>query len=318
MLHLHAKNEPMDAITLADELRWRQVYDGLPGGGVAFLMALGDVTFTTANVGYYARIVRDKALLRGLIDTGGLIAGLGYSDPPDVAAALAEAEKRVLALGHGREAGAWQPLSGLLNASMEALDARYHAGGQITGLRTGFIALDLLLGGLREGDLVIVAGRPSMGKTSIAVNAATFAALHEGKRVAFVSLEMSADQITDKIVCAEASVDTQRHQNGRLSDEEWQRLHDANLRLWDAPLLVEDTPDLSVPEIRSRCQRFVAEQGGVDLVIVDYLQLIRAEGRGREPRSRSHQDGPWSEIPCPRTERARGSAGATLACSRKT
>jgi len=277
MLALRAAGGPVDLVMLRDELAKRKQLEAV--GGQACLMALADVTFTTANLAHYARIVRDKATLRRMIETGAHLTGMGYSDPPDLPAALADAERRVLAIQHERDAGAWTPLSEALRQSLDELDARYHAGGQIIGTRTGLGALDLTLGGLRDGDLVIVAARPGMGKTGMAAGMGTHAAQQHGKRVAFFSLEMSKTQIADRIACAEAGVDSERYRDGLLSEDEWQRVNTAMGRLWETPLFIEDASDLSVNEIRSRCRRLQA-QGGVDLVIVDYLQLMRGEGRG--------------------------------------
>ena len=285
MLALRGRGEPIDAITLKDELVRRNQYEAI--GGAAYLMALMDVTFTTASLAHYARIVRGKSTLRRMIEAASQIIGTAYADPEDVPAALAEAERRIMGIEHERDAGEWVPLSESLAKSMEELDERFHSGGKIIGMPTGLIDLDLLLGGLRDSDLVILAARPGMGKTGMAATLAVHAALDHQKRVAFFSLEMSHVQIADRIVCAAADVDAFKHSNGRISAAEWDRVKDATQQLWDASLWTDPSSDLTVSEIRSRARRLQAK-GGVDMVIVDYLQLLRGEGQGG-PQYRVHE-----------------------------
>ncbi len=273
MLGLTEKDEPIDAITLKDELVRKGQYDAI--GGAAYLMALMDVTFTTANVGYYAKIVQEKGLLRRLIEAASQISGLAYGDVDDVDTVVDQAERTIFEVSAKRTTQFFFPLRPLLNEAFEKIDTLYHEKGVTTGVDTGYNDLNYITSGLQDGDLIIIAARPSMGKTSLALGIGQNASLRANKSVAVFSLEMSKEQLVQRMICSEAKVDAHRLRTGYLHDEDWTRIAEAVQRLWDANLFIDDSTDLSALEMRAKCRRLRAEHG-LDLVIVDYLQLMRA------------------------------------------
>lgn len=276
MATLAEKDEPVDIVTLKDELQRRNVLEQI--GGVGYLMQLGDTEFTTANIAYYAKIVQDKAVLRRLIEAASLITGLAYGEVDEVAQLVDQAERVIFEVARRRDNQGFTPLRPLLTEAFEKIDTLYHDRGIVTGVDTGYNDLNYMTSGLQDGDLIILAARPSMGKTSLAVGMGQNACLRAGKSVAIFSLEMSKEQLVQRMICSEARVDAHRMRTGYLHDEDWSRISTAVQRLWDANLFIDDSNDMSHLEMRAKCRRLRAEHG-LDLVIVDYLQLMRGSGR---------------------------------------
>jgi replicative DNA helicase len=282
MISLAEKDEPVDAVTLKDELVRRGVYDLI--GGPSYLMALGDAVPTTANIGYYAKIVQEKAVLRRLIEAAAHISGLAYGDVDDVDTLVDQAERAIFAVSGKRITQYFFPLQPLLTEAFEKIDTLYHEKGVTTGIDTGFKEFNYMTSGLQDGDLIIIAARPSMGKTSLCLSIGQNAALRAGKSVAIFSLEMSKEQLVQRMICSEARVDAHRLRTGHLNEDDWGRIAEGVNKLWETSLFIDDSTDLSALEIRAKCRRLRAEHG-LDLIIVDYLQLMRGHGRGNENRN---------------------------------
>ena len=278
MVALTEKDEPVDLITLKEELTRRSLLDHL--GGVSYLMALADALPSAANVAYYAKIVQEKAILRRLIEASSQIAGLAYGDVDDVDQMVDQAERTIFEVSAKRSTNFFFPLRPLLNEAFEKIDTLYHEKGVTTGVDTGFSDLNYITSGLQPGDLVIIAARPSMGKTSLAVGIGQNAALNTSKpaSVAIFSLEMSKEQLVQRMICSEARVDAHRLRTGYLQDNDWTRIAGAVQKFWEANIFIDDSTDLSSLEMRAKCRRLRAEYG-LDMVIVDYLQLMRGHGR---------------------------------------
>ena len=268
---LYARGEPVDPVTVADELRRSGLLEMV--GGPAGLISLQAATPATSNATRYARIVSDHALLRRLIGVAGEIADLGYDVPEDVDAAIDRAESMVFDVGQRRVAETLAPLRDLLSASLDRLEALYDRGESITGVPTGFTDLDEQLSGLQPSNLVIVGARPSAGKTSLALGMVAHAAVEAHHPVLFFSLEMSHLEITQRLLCAEARVDASRMRNGRLHDSDWSKISHAIGRLGEAPIFVDDNPNLTIMDIRAKARRLKSREG-LSLVVIDYLQLM--------------------------------------------
>ncbi|MDQ6949967.1 MAG: replicative DNA helicase, partial [Actinomycetota bacterium] len=269
---LYAQGEPADPVTVADELRRADLLDAI--GGPATLITLQANTPATTNAGRYARIVEEHALLRRLIGVAGEIAEMGYSVPEDVSEAVDRAETLVFEVAERRVTDTLRPLHDLLSESLDRLEALYDRGESITGVPTGFIDLDERLSGLQPSSLVIVGARPSMGKTAMALGMAAHAAMEARTPVLFFSLEMSHSEVTQRLLCAEARVDSTRIRNGKLLESDWPKISHAIGRLGEAPLYIDDNPNLTVMEIRAKARRLRSRLGNLGLIVVDYLQLM--------------------------------------------
>ena len=269
---LYAQGEPADPVTVADELRRADLLDAI--GGPATLITLQANTPATTNAGRYARIVEEHALLRRLIGVAGEIAEIGYGVPEDVAAAVDRAETLVFEVAERRVTDSLRPLHDLLSESLDRLEALYDRGESITGVPTGFIDLDERLSGLQPSSLVIVGARPSMGKTAMALGMAAHAAMEARTPVLFFSLEMSHSEVTQRLLCSEARVDSTRIRNGKLLESDWPKISHAIGRLGEAPLYIDDNPNLTVMEIRAKARRLRSRLGNLGLIVVDYLQLM--------------------------------------------
>jgi len=277
---LAERNSPFDLVTLSEWLDQRQQLEDI--GGLAFLGTMAKNTPSTASLRAYADIVRDRAIERAMIQTAADIRRLA-DGPEPVAEKLDRAQALVLEISEDRRnAGAPKPARDILTRVVDAVDRKFMAGSAVTGLQTGFADLDAMTAGLGAGDLIIIAGRPSMGKTTFASNIAMNVALR-GEPVAFFSLEMSDEQIIERAISEVGRVDYQRLRTGRLADEDWPGVTHAVSRLTPAPLYVDDTPALSIGELRSRARR-LKRAHDVKLVVIDYLQLMRAEGENQTQR----------------------------------
>jgi replicative DNA helicase len=269
---LYARGEPADPVTVADELDRASLLEAV--GGRAALLSLQADSPATANAGRYARIIEEHALLRRLIGVAGEIAELGYSLPDDVASVVDRAESMVFEVAERRVTTSLRPLKELLEESLDRLEALYGQGDSITGVPTGYTDLDERLSGLQKSNLVIVGARPAMGKTAFALGIAAHAAMEAHVPVLLFSLEMSHSEITQRLLVSEARVDSGRIRNGKLMDTDWPKISQAIGRLGEAPLFVDDNPNLTVMEIRAKARRLKAQHSDLGLIIIDYLQLM--------------------------------------------
>ena len=273
---LFNKNEPVDLITLSEELKRRGTLENT--GGVTYLANLSSGVATTANVKYYCKIVEEKSTLRRLIRSCDEVTVKSYEDSDEVSAIIEYAEKSIFDITQGRHREGFSPLSEVLLDSFSQIEARAASGGGLTGLTTGFIDLDNKLSGLQKSDLVLLAARPSMGKTAIAVNFVTNAALKGNANVAVFSLEMSKEQLVQRMISATAHVDLQKIISGRLSEDEWMQVINSMAPLSQANIFIDDTAGISLTEMKAKCRRLKIEKG-LDLVMIDYLQLMQLDGR---------------------------------------
>ncbi len=272
---LYAQGEPADPVTVADELKRADLLEA--AGGTGNLIGLQANTPAIANAARYARIVQEHALLRRLISVAGEIAEMGYSLPDDVTAAMDRAEAMVFEVAERRVTDSLKPLRELLAVSLDHLEALYNRGDTITGVPTGFTDLDERLSGLQPSALVIVGARPSMGKTSFASGMAAHAAIEKRLPVLFFSLEMSHLELTQRLLCSEARVDSSRMRNGKLHESDWPKVVNAIGKLGEAPLFIDDNANLTVMEIRAKARRLKSREG-LGLIVVDYLQLMSGHG----------------------------------------
>ncbi|MEY2478947.1 MAG: replicative helicase [Actinomycetota bacterium] len=278
---LYGQGEPADPVTVADELRRVDLLEAI--GGVAVLSSLQANTPATSNAGRYARIVEEHALLRRLIGVAGEIAEMGYSVPEDVAQVVDEAESLVFKVAQRRVADTLKPIKELLEESLDRLEALFDRGESITGVPSGYLDLDEQLAGLQPSNLVIVGARPAMGKTAFALGMAANAAMEAQVPVLFFSLEMSHSEISQRLLCAEARVDATRMRNGRLHESDWPKITHAIGRLAEAPIYIDDNPNVTVMDIRAKARR-MKSRDGLGLVVIDYLQLMtgRAKAENRQ------------------------------------
>jgi replicative DNA helicase len=269
---LYGQGEPADPVTVADELRRADLLDAI--GGTATLISLQANTPATANAGRYARIVEEHALLRRLIGVANEIAEIGYGVPDDIEAVVDRAESMVFEVAERRVTDTLKPLHDLLSDSLDRLEALYDRGESITGVPTGYLDLDERLSGLQPSNLIIVGARPAMGKTSFALGIAAHAAMEARTPVLVFSLEMSHAEITSRLLCAEARVDATRIRNGKLLESDWPKISHAISRLGEAPIYIDDNPNLTVMEIRAKARRLKSRLGELGCIVVDYLQLM--------------------------------------------
>ncbi len=283
-LGLWAKGEPVDAITIANELDERSQLEQV--GGQARIAELAALVPSTSNVEHYARIVKEMATLRGLVRAGQEITRLGQDRPGEVVDLVDRAEQIVFELGQQRVTSDFSHIEVLLKESFERITQLYEAGVDITGVPSGFRELDSLTSGFQPGNLVILAARPSMGKSSLALGTATNLAVRNEVPVALFTLEMSKSEVTQHMMCSEAKVESQRLRSGQLAPDDWPRLTAACDRLMKAPIYVDDTGSTTIMEVRSKARRLKSREPALGLIIVDYLQLmtsgVSAENRVQE------------------------------------
>ncbi len=276
ILILFNKNEPVDLITLSEELKTRGTLENT--GGVTYLANLASGIATTANVKYYCKIVEEKSTLRRLIRSCDEVTAKSYENADEVSAIIEQAEKSIFDITQGRHREGFSPLSEVLLNSFSQIEARAASGGGLTGLTTGFIDLDNKLSGLQKSDLVLLAARPSMGKTAISVNIVTNAAFKGNAKVAIFSLEMSKEQLVQRMISATAHVDLQKIISGRLDENEWMQVINSMAPLSQANIFIDDTAGISLMEMKAKCRRLKIEKG-LDLIMIDYLQLMQLDGR---------------------------------------
>jgi replicative DNA helicase len=281
MESLHQHNQPIDLITLATQLQSKQQLDVV--GGVQYLTELARAVPTAANVQYYTQIVEEKSMMRKLIRTATEIVSNGYSGADDVQELLSVAESRILEISKRKSGSGFVSIKEVLMEVFERVESLYNQRGQTTGIPSGFPDLDKMTSGFQRNDLIIVAARPSVGKTAFALNIAQNVAVRSKQVVAIFSLEMSASQLVQRIICAEANVDAGRMRNGQLEGDDWEKLTMAIGTLSEAEIFIDDTPAISVAEIRAKCRRLKKEKG-LGIVLVDYLQLISGRSKSGENR----------------------------------
>lgn len=276
VLDLFESGKPIDIISAKEQLKVRGTLEGV--GGLEYLSNLSDMVPTTANIRHYAKIVEEKSLLRQLIKASGEIMNLGFEASEEVAIITDEAQKKIFEVLQNRSSKGFYPIKEVLLESFNKLEELYNSKGYITGVPTGFSDLDAKTAGLHPSDLILVAARPAMGKTSFALNIAQYASIHGRVPVALFSLEMSKEQLVNRILCSEAMVDSQKIRTGKLDEEDWTKIAGALGPVSEAPIYIDDTPGLSVMEIRAKCRRLKLEKN-IGLIVIDYLQLMQGRGR---------------------------------------
>ena len=288
MVQLQNNDEAVDLVTLTEQLRKSEQLDKI--GGLAFITQLANAVPTAANVVYHAKIVKEKAELRSLINAATAIASAAYEDNTDVENIMDDAEKKILAVANRQNGGAFESMKSIVMRTFERINVLYESKGGLTGISSGFKDLDKLTAGLQKSDLILVAARPSMGKTAFTLNIASYVGTHGGK-VAFFSLEMSKEQLMQRMLCAEGGIDATKLRTGQLDTPEWNKLVHVADTLSRAPIYIDDTAGITVMELRSKARRLKAEHG-LDLIIIDYLQLMQ----GRPSKNGDNRQQEISEI----------------------
>lgn len=280
MINLSDRNEAIDVVTMKAEIEKGNALEDI--GGVSYLVELSQITPYAGSIGFYAKIVSDKALLRNLIHAANQIVTEGFEQSGDISAIIENAEKKILEVSERRNSSGFQMISDVLTQTIENIDMLAQNNEEITGLPTGYPALDKMTAGLQEEELIILAARPAVGKTAFALNIAQNIGTKTDRSVAIFSLEMGAESLVRRMLCAEGSIEASHLRTGQLTEEEWRNLIVAMGSLSKANIFIDDTPGIKISEIRARCRRLAQEKKNLGLILIDYLQLI--EGTGRENR----------------------------------
>ena len=293
MLELYNKNEAVDMVTVTEILKRDNKLEDI--GGIAYITSLANVVLTAANVKYHAEIVAEKSVLRQLVRVSTEIAAMGYEANEDVGTLLDTAESRILEISNRKKKNDFTAINDILMDSVQSIESLLQNKGGLTGLPAGFADLDKLTSGLHPSDFIILAARPSMGKTALALNIVQNVALRahkviggEPRSVAFFSLEMSKEQLVNRMLCAEAGIDSQRLRVGEMHDEDWTHLWDACDTMSRAKIYIDDTAGITAMDMRSRARRLKAEHG-LDLIVVDYLQLMQGSGKRNNSGDRQQE-----------------------------
>lgn len=281
MYKLFEKGEPIDIVTVTTLLANSDKLD--IAGGVTYLTDLASSVPTAANIDYYSKIVEEKALLRRLISTATDIVTKTFSREDEVEEVLDEAERSILEVSSRKNVNAFKPIKDVLIEVYDNIEQLHHAKDDVTGIPTGYRDLDRMTSGFQRNDLIIIAARPSMGKTAFALNIAQNVAINTDENVAIFSLEMGADQLVSRMLCAEGNIDSQRLRTGKLEQKDWGKLTMAMGSLSHAGIYIDDSPGIRVTDIRSKCRRLKQEHG-LGMIIIDYLQLIQGSGHSRDNR----------------------------------
>ena len=276
MLKLNSNNEPIDLITLIEELRKEGHLDNI--GGISYLTSLSTIVPTTSNVKYYANIVKEKSVMRQLIKASNEIINLGYDASTDVQEILDKAEKNIFDISQEKSGDDIQPINLVLQDTFDMIERLCTQKSDVTGITTGFADLNKKINGLQRTDLILLAARPAMGKTAFSLNLVQNAALKGNASVAVFSLEMSKEQLVQRILSAQSNVELSKIKTGTLGESDWPRIIDAMAVLSEANIFIDDTPGIKISEIRSKCRRLKIEKG-LDLIMIDYLQLMEGEGK---------------------------------------
>ncbi|MGZ4030850.1 MAG: replicative DNA helicase [Tumebacillaceae bacterium] len=278
MLKVAESGEPVDLVTVTAELQDAGQIEEI--GGVAYLANLANSVPTAANVDHYSALVREKSVMRRLINTATKIATTGYEGGVDVAEMIDDAEKRILEITQaGAISKGFTPIKDVLLNTFERIEFLFSNKGGVTGIPSGYPDLDKMTSGFQRSDLIILAARPAVGKTAFALNVAQNIAVRAGETVAIFSLEMGKEQLVQRMLCAEANIDAGKMRTGFLEEDDWPKLTMAVGTLSEAPIFIDDTPGITVHDIRAKCRRLKAEHG-IGLILIDYLQLIQGRGKG--------------------------------------
>jgi len=272
IIELYNANKPVDLVTLTDELKRKGAL--VEVGGATFLTVLVNAVPTAANINHYVNIVKEKSILRTLINNATRIVSLCYETEGNIDEVVDSAEKFIFDVSDRKTQGGYLHLKEIIKDSIETIDTLYQKKAHVTGIPTGFIDFDIKTAGLQDSDLIIIAGRPSMGKSALALGIAEYAGVVEKIPLAMFSLEMSKEQLAQRMLCAHARVDANKVRTGYLAASDWPRLTAAAGKLSEAPIYIDDTPAISVMELRAKARRMKAHQD-IQMIILDYLQLMR-------------------------------------------
>lgn len=275
MLKLYNSQSEIDLITLTDELRDQGYLDDI--GGIAYITSLSTVVPTTSNIKYYINIVKEKSISRQLISAANDIINLGYDSTTKVEDILESAEKKIFDISQERTSNDFQPINQVISEALSMLETLYKEKNDVTGLTTGFRDLNKKINGLQKSDLLLIAARPAMGKTAFALNLVQNAALKGDASVAVFSLEMSKEQLVQRMIASQSTVELKKIKTGTLADNDWPRITDGMAILSGAKIHIDDTPGIKISELRSKCRKLKIEKG-LDMVLIDYLQLMEGEG----------------------------------------
>lgn len=281
MMKLSDKGEPIDLVTVTTSLANAKTLDEV--GGVSYLTDIAGSVPTAANIGYYSKIVEEKSVLRRLIRTATDIVTSSFTKEDEIEDVLNDAEKNILEVSHRKNSGAFQEIKDVLIEVYDNIESLHHQNADLTGVPSGFRDLDRITSGFQQNDLIIIAARPSVGKTAFALNIAQNVAINTDENVAIFSLEMGADQLVSRMLCAEGNIDAQRLRTGSLEAEDWSKLTMAMGSLSNAGIFIDDSPGIRVNEIRSKCRRLKQEHG-LGMIVIDYLQLISGSANSRDNR----------------------------------
>ena len=270
--HVHDQKVPLDIITLTEDLQKKNELNEV--GGVEYITEVMNFVPVATNVEYYIKGVEEKALLRNLIETATSIAEDGYNPEEDLNDTLDSAERKILNIVKTRKSTEFKSIQEVMNQAEKNLEKLAETKGEVTGLPTGWYDLDKLTSGLHENQFIIIAARPAMGKTAFALNLATNVAINTGKTVAVFNLEMGAEQLANRIISSLGQLEGYKLQSGKLLNEDWKRVNEAISQLEDTNIFIDDTPGITIGEIRAKCRRLANSEKGLSLVVIDYLQLI--------------------------------------------
>lgn len=281
ILDLFEASKPIDTLSIKEQLRLRGTLDAV--GGIAYIAELASKVPTSANIEYYAKIVEEKSILRKLIHSSTDIVNMGYNANEEVQVIVDIAEKKIFDIVQKRNVKGFTPIKNILVDNFEKLEELYNQKGYLTGISYGFTDLDMKTAGLHNSDLILIAARPAMGKTAFALNIAQNVAIHDKVPVAIFSLEMSKEQLVNRLLCCEAMIDASKMKTGKLEEDDWGKLAQAMSTLSDAPIFIDDTPGQNVMEIRAKCRRLKLEKG-LGLIVIDYLQLMQGTSKRGDNR----------------------------------
>jgi len=286
MQGMYIKNIPVDVVTLADKLKEKDTLDTT--GGVEYLSMLIGLFYTSANIKQYNKIINDKAVLRRLARAGGDIADMSYLARDDAEIILDKAEQSIFNIIRGRHANDFYHVRDVLVDTVDQIENIYAAKGQVVGVPSGFADIDMKTTGFKPSNLVLIAARPSMGKTALMLNIAQHAAVRHGITTAIFSLEMSREENVSRLLCAEALVDSQKLRSGEMTPDDWAKIAEAIGPLSEAPIYIDDTPGITPMEVRAKCRKLKLEKN-LGLIIVDYLQLMNISGRSGRNDNRQQE-----------------------------
>lgn len=274
---LDERKIPIDITTLTEELKNKNLINAI--GGVEYLTEVLDSVPNAANIDYYIKIIEDKATLRELIERATEITTMGYNEENSVNETIEEAEKKILGIIKNKRSTEFKTIQDVMKTTEKNLEVLSESKGEITGVPTGWTDIDRITSGFHENELIIIAARPAMGKTAFALNLATYIATHTDKSVALFNLEMGAEQLAIRILSSLGQIDQTKLRTGKLQNEDWKRVTEAISQLSNAKLYMDDTPGITIGEIRAKCRRLANSDNGLGIVIIDYLQLISTNGK---------------------------------------